>query len=135
MIWDKKETKSATYYYKFNSSVLLRRSLCTIRLTPKKLLVNYMATKNHYALKKFSTLFFIWGFAKILHLNLLLITWKRWRAWITQSRLYQTRKSLKNCALFFLYFVFSVLSLIWVFVFKRLKLSSFKIIDIILRAS
>ena len=26
MIWDRKETKSATFYYKFNSSVLLRRS-------------------------------------------------------------------------------------------------------------
>jgi len=27
LIWDRKETKSATFYYKFNSSVLLRRSL------------------------------------------------------------------------------------------------------------
>jgi len=26
LIWDRKETKSATFYYKFNSSVLLRRS-------------------------------------------------------------------------------------------------------------
>src|SRR5664280_786731 len=37
LIWDRKETKSATFYYKFNSSVLLRRSHYNIDITAQNL--------------------------------------------------------------------------------------------------
>ena len=40
MIWDRKETKSATFYYKFNSSVLLRRSQEISTLNPNDRIVH-----------------------------------------------------------------------------------------------
>src|SRR5664280_304890 len=48
LIWDRKETKSATFYYKFNSSVLLRRSHLNLKLSFENLKELRKAIEDKY---------------------------------------------------------------------------------------